>query len=244
MFSQIIAVAGRVLRQLVHDRRFLALSLLVPVAIMFMLWIFFDAVDNPMFEANTFVPPVSAFIVHFLTYVLCAIGLVRERTSQTLTRMFISGYRRASIIGGYVMAYTLLGTIQSAIVLAELNWLFELNYELGTFASIYLVTWMLAVVSIALGILVSNFARNEGQVLPFVPLILMPSVFFSGMIVAVDKLPDWISPLSVTTPMYYASEVIQSIIGTGGNSTMLLALIAYGAVVMSLAVVTLREQEA
>lgn len=243
MFNQTSAVAVRVLRQLSHDRRFVALTLVVPLVVIYMLWIFFDAVDRPLFDVQTFVPPVGAFFVHFLTYVLCAIVLVRERTAHTLTRMFVNGYRRTSIIGGYLLAYSLLATLQSLIILLELNALFEMHYGLETFVSIYVVMWVLAVISIALGILVSNFARNEGQVLPFIPLVLMPSVFFSGMILAVDKLPVWASWLSVTTPMYYAHSVIQDIIGAGGNSTLFIGLVIYGAVVLSLAVTTLREQD-
>jgi ABC-2 type transport system permease protein len=241
MFNQTSAVAVRVLKQLSHDRRFIGLSLAVPVVIIYLLSVFFDAVNRPFFDVKTFIPPVSAFLVHFLTYVLCAIVLVRERSAQTLTRMFVSGYRRLSIIGGYLAAYSILATLQSLIVLVMVNGLFELNYDGGTFFSMFVVIWLLAIISIALGIFISNFARNEGQVFPFIPLMTMPSVFFSGMILSIDQLPAWAAPLSYTTPMYYANEVIQSIIGRGGNPTMLIGLIAYGGLILLLAVVTLRE---
>lgn len=241
MINQTSAVTIRVLKQLSHDRRFIALTLLVPIVIIYLLWIFFDAVERPFFDVETFVPPVSAFIVHFLTYVLCAIVLVRERSAHTLTRMFVSGYQRVSIIGGYLVAYSLLATLQSLIVLIMLNSLFKLNYDLQTFISMYIVIWLLAIISIALGIFVSNFARNEGQVFPFIPLILMPSVFFSGMIMSVDQLPSWIEPLSYTTPMYYANQTIQDIIGAGGDAAYLIGLILYGVVILGLAIATLRE---
>jgi len=120
MMSQTLAVSSRVLNQLRHDRRFVVITLIVPIVIIYLLWIFFDAVERPFFAVETFIPPVSAFIFHFLTYVLCAIVLVRERTAETLSRMFVSGYRRISIIGGYLLAYSLLATLQSLIVLVEL----------------------------------------------------------------------------------------------------------------------------
>ena len=37
MLNQVLAVASRVLRQLVHDKRFLALSLIVPLALIYVL---------------------------------------------------------------------------------------------------------------------------------------------------------------------------------------------------------------
>ncbi|MDQ7025597.1 MAG: ABC transporter permease [Anaerolineae bacterium] len=242
MLNQVFAVAGRVLRQLVHDRRFLALSLIVPVLLIYIMAVFFEAVDNPIFSADDFIPPVGAFLVHFLTYVLSAIVLVRERTQQTMTRMFVSGYRRGSIIMGYVLAYTVLATLQSLIVIIELQVLFDLGFTTLRFFQMYLVIWMLAIISIALGIFVSNFARNEGQVLPMMPLILVPSIFFSGMIVAVDKMPAWVGWFSFLTPMYYANNVIGAIIADDTVTMLLVWLLVYGAVVMSLAVLTLREQ--
>jgi ABC-2 type transport system permease protein len=243
MLNQIVAVASRVIRQIIHDRRFLALSIMVPLLIIYILYVFFDSVNRPFFNAKEFVPPVGAFLVHFLTYVLSAIVLVRERTQQTMTRMFVSGYRKVSIIAGYVLAYTLIATVQSLIVIIELNVLFKLEYTGAKFLEMYLVIWLLAIISIALGIFISNFARNEGQVLPMIPLVLMPSIFFSGMIVAIDKMPNWVGWFSFLTPMYYANNTVDAI-AAGNPLTMLyVQLVIYGIVVMGLAVLTLREQD-
>ena len=241
MFSQSFAVASRVLRQVQRDRRFLALSLVAPLLVIFMLSLFFDAVERPFFDKKSFVPPIAAFLVHFLTYMLCAIGLVRERTQHTLTRMFVSGYQRLSIIGGYMMAYSVLATLQSLLVIIELEFLFQLNYEWERFFWLYLVIWMLALISIALGILVSNFARNEGQVLPMIPLVLVPSVFLSGLIVPAQALPAWINWISYLTPTYYANNAIQSL-KNGVDYGLMLQLLTYGVIILSLSVLTLREE--
>jgi ABC-2 type transport system permease protein len=243
MLNQTFAVAGRVLRQIIHDRRFLALSLVAPVLIIYILYVFFDSVNRPFFNAKEFVPPVAALLVHFLTYIISAIVLVRERTQLTLTRMFVSGYRKVSIIAGYVLAYSIIATIQSLIVLIELNWLFELQYTAAQFFEMYMVIWLLAVISIALGIFVSNFARNEGQVLPMIPLVLMPSVFFSGMIVAVDRMPNWVGWFSFLTPMYYANNTVDAIAAGNPLSMLYVQLVIYGILLMGLAVLTLREQD-
>ena len=242
MTSQILAVANRVLRQLTHDRRFMALSIVVPSVIIYMLYLFFEAMSNPFFDPKVFITPVGAFIVRFLTYILSTVVLVRERTQSTMTRMFISGYQRFSIIFGYVLAYVVIATLQSLIVLVMMNWLFELGYRWDEFLSMYAIIWLLAAISIALAILVSNFARNEGQVLPMIPLVTLPSVFFSGMIVAVDKLPEWISWLSYITPMFYATNAIEAL-SDGLDWALVGALLLYGVIVLGLAVFTLREQE-
>ena len=168
-----------------------------------------------------------------------------QATTLPLQRMFVNGYRQVEIIGGYVLAYTTLATLQSLLVLADLTWLFELDFSVGKLLSIYLVFWLLAVISIALGILVSNFCRTEGQVLPFVPLVAIPSVFLSGVIVSVDKLPGWAQWLSHVVPLYYANQVLQKLIEPAGGLSdawsSLATLPIYGVVVLFLATRTLRE---
>ncbi len=246
ILSNMLAVAARVLTQLRHDRRFLILALMLPAVTVYMLYLFFEGVDAPIFDPEKFIMPVGAFMVHFITYALCAIALVRERTAQTLGRMFVNGYRQVEIIGGYVLAYTLLATVQSLIVLIGLSLLFKLDYSTGTFVALYLTIWLLAIISIAMGILVSNFARNEGQVFPFIPLVIFLSVLFSGMILPTEKLPEWSRPASLITPMYYANLVVQALIkpnGTLGDTWGLAGLIAYGIAIFSLATFTLRELE-
>jgi ABC-2 type transport system permease protein len=244
MFSQIFAVAVRVLRQLSHDHRFVAVTLAMPFLVIYMLDIFFDAAPrNPLFNPQQFIVPMGAFLVHFLTYLLCAIVLVRERTAHTLARMFVNGYSKITIIGGYIIAYSLLATLQSLIVLLTMRVLFELDYDLQTMLSVFLVIWLLAVISIALGIFVSNFARNEGQVFPFIPLVILPSVFFSGLILPIDRLPEWASGLVYITPLYYATQAIHGFTNHDGNAALTWALPVYGLAVLVLATFTLREQE-
>lgn len=247
MIERTLAIMRRVLAQLIRDRRFLVLSVLAPFTVIYLLKVFFESAETPFFDPTSFVAPVGAFLVHFITYVLCAIVLVRERTAHTLTRMFVNGYRQHEIIVGYVLAYTTLATVQSLIVLTELNLLFDLGYSFGTLLSLYVVIWLLAIISIALGILVSNFARNEGQVFPFIPMIIVPNVFVSGIIVPVDRMPEWAQVLGWFTPLYYANEVIQEIILPNqsllDSLDRLVVLPIYGLAVLVLATLTLREMD-
>jgi len=245
MLKRTSVVAGRVLNQLRRDHRFVGISIIFPLIIIYFIKVVFDVLAAPSFNISVYVVPYAAFIVHFITFILTAIVLVRERTAGTLARMFVSGYSPIEIVIGYLLAYTVLATIQSLLVLIELNWIFELNYDASQLGSIYLVTWLLAIVSMAIGMLVSNFARNEGQVFPFIPLVLL-SVILSGIILPVEKLPDWVQMLSYLTPLYYVNQVLQNLIGggvLGDDWVQLLSLLAYGLVVVGLATLSLRESD-
>jgi ABC-2 type transport system permease protein len=247
MNSNIIAVMRRVLQQLRRDKRFVAISLVMPMIVVYLLSLFFEGVDSPIVDPKKFVMPIGTFIIHFITYALCAIVLVRERTGHTLARMFINGYTRLDIVGGYLLAYSVLATLQSLIVLVGLTVLFQLDYSLEIYLAVYLVTWLMAVFSIGLGMLISNFARNEGQVFPMIPLVIMVSVFFSGMLLPIERLPEFVQWVRFVTPMYYANQTIQNLISTSSTAPSpilpLIGLIIYGVVLLNAAALTLREEE-
>jgi ABC-2 type transport system permease protein len=247
--TRMLAITARVYRQLFKDRRFLVLSIAAPLVIIFFVKVTLDAL-TPSGRSNSedpFVMPIVAAIAFFLAYLLCALALVRERTRETLTRMFISGFRRQEIVGGYLLGYTGLATLQALLALIEANLLFKLSYPFDRQAALFLVVWLLAIVSVALGILVSNFARNEGQVLPFVPLVLFPSIFLSGILTrGVDHLPQWAQIVSYVIPLRYAGEIIQGLITTktlADEVGTLLVLLAYGLVLLGAATLTLREYD-
>jgi len=208
---QTFVIAQRVLVQLKGDRRFLALSLIGPLVIIYFLKLLFDTFP-PMVDAKSFTIPICAFIVHFLSFILCAILLVQERTRGTLERMMIGGFSKTSIIGGYTLGYFGLATLQAASVLTETIWLFKLSYDTKTVVMLFMVIWLLAIVSVMLGIFISTFAKQEAHVLPFIPIIILPSVFLTGMIIKMDGLPVWAQVIGKCLPLHYAVNIIQEII--------------------------------
>lgn len=229
---QSIIIAGRVLRQLKGDKRFLALSLIGPVVIILLLKLLFDALAKevpapPVLpnipgmpapelpkgpDTNGFILPATAFVIHFICFVVCSILLVQERTRGTLERMLISGFRKTSIIGGYTLGYFGLATIQSIIVVSEVLWLFDLEMTVESVILLFLVMWLLAVVSVMLGIFISTFARHEGHVFPFIPLLIMPSVFLTGVIVSPSSLPKPAELFGQLFPLRYANNILKELV--------------------------------
>lgn len=244
--NRTLIVARRVVRQLLHDRRLLALSILAPLVIVYFLKVFFDTMP-PGFDVARYAVPIAAFLVHFLSFLLCALVLVQERTGGTMERMFINGFRRAEIIGGYVLGYLGLATLQAVVVLAEVLLLFGLSYAVGVLLALFVVVWLLAIASVLLGIFVSTFARREGQVFPFIPLIILPSVFLSGLLIDIDRLPGWAQGVGHLLPLFYANTVLQQVIrpmGTLRNEWGALVVLAgYSVVLLLLASRTLSEVE-
>lgn len=244
--SRTLAITRRIYRQLLRDRRFLALSVLVPLVIIFLLKVTLDALQpgGAAGLTNGYVMPVVATVAFFLAYLLCSIALVGERTRGTLTRMFVCGYRRHEIILGYLLGFVGLATVQTMLALIEANLIFSLNYPLSRQLSLFLVIWLLATISVALGILFSTLARSEAQVVPFIPLVLLPSIFLSGVLTrGVGALPGWAQAISAIIPLRYASDIIQGLVGGGslqGQAGELALLLGIGVALLALSVGTLR----
>ena len=153
----------------------------------------------------------------------------------------------AEIIAGYVLGFLGLATSQAIAGLAEAIWLFELDYDEETLVMLFAVVWLLAIASVMPGIFISTFARHEDQVFPFVSLIILPSVFFSVLLVDVEELPTWADWLGHAFPLFWANDVIQDVIESGWTfeavQGSLAVLVAYSVAVLLLASLTLREIE-
>lgn len=146
-----------------------------------------------------------------------------------------------------MLGYLGLATLQAVAALTEVIWLFELDYDTKTLVTLFGVVWLLAIASVMLGIFVSTFAHQEGQVFPFIPLIILPSVFLSGLLMDTDLLPTWAEWLGHAFPLFYANNVIQEVIKPDGSLGAvwgnLAVLAGYGAALLVLASLTLREVE-
>jgi ABC-2 type transport system permease protein len=245
MTRRTLAIGARVTRQIRGDRRFVVAMIVIPILLLVFLKVVFDAMSVPAVGQQRYAVLGVTYVIHFVAFLLTALVVVGERVQGTLGRMFINGYRRIEIIGGYLGAYTLFATLQSALVLVVAHFLFSLDYSIGELGQIFFVIWLLAVLMMSIGILVSNLARNVAQVIPFVPAIVVPALFLSGIVVSVSLLPTWAQVLSRVTPLYYSTQVLQSFFTDGsifGNIWAFLLLPVLAIVVLGFAAMTLREE--
>jgi ABC-2 type transport system permease protein len=242
-------IAVRINRQIRRDPRLIVFSLGAPVVLVLLLKWVLDSLPSLQqlgVEVSDYAVPVAAFFIHFITYVLSTIALIRDRNSGTMARTFVSTYRRGEIVLGYLLGYSLLASVQAAITLGLVAWLFELDLlpDLGPILATLLA---LAVVSVALGLFVSSLARTEGQIFPFIPLLIVPSILLSDLVIPLDTLSDWLQALSRFVPLFWAEDVLQGILNRGETFQEVLpsfvGLLAFGAVLVLLSGLTLKERD-
>ncbi|AYF93056.1 ABC transporter permease [Apilactobacillus bombintestini] len=158
-------------------------------------------------------PTLLAFFVFLLVFLTSGMALLKERTSGTLGRLLATPVKRSEVIFGYTLSYGIMAIFQTIlIVLFTIN---VLDIEVtGSIWLILLTTFLLSIVAIAAGLLLSTFAKSEFQLMQFIPLVAIPQIFFSGLI-PLDSLATWAQDLSYIIPIKYASEAISNVMMRG-----------------------------
>ncbi|PKN64173.1 MAG: ABC transporter permease [Deltaproteobacteria bacterium HGW-Deltaproteobacteria-15] len=248
MLNSILAITCRIYSQLLGDKRFLALAVFVPLIIFYLFKVFIRALPVELFtNPEELYILITAFIIHFTSYVLCLIVIVRERRDETLSRMFVNNFNRSEIVIGYILGYAGLATLQAVLIMLEVAILFELSYTMSMMLSLFAVMWVLSLISIALGIMFSNLARTEAQIFPFIPLFILPTIFLSGLLLPMNSLPWSVRWLGYLIPFTYAQRAIKPMIaemsGIPSHLGEFAVLILYGILLLVLSSMTLKQRE-
>jgi ABC-2 type transport system permease protein len=134
-------------------------------------------------------PVLIAFFAFFFIFLLSAVSFLRERTTGTLERLMATPLRRGELVLGYLAGFSFFALLQAIVILLFTVLVLQVQYR-GNLATIFIVEAVLVVGAVSLGLLVSAAARNELQAVQFVPIVLLPQVFLSGLLIPVDQLRD------------------------------------------------------
>jgi ABC-2 type transport system permease protein len=240
--------AGRVLRQLRHDHRTIAMMLVLPsllLGLLYLLWKdlptlpgqpgIFDRVGLTMLG-------IFPFVVMFL---VTSIAMLRERTSGTLERLLTTPLARLDLLLGYGAAFGLMAALQAAVTVTVATTVYDLDVT-GSVWLVGLIAVVDAVLGVALGLLASAFARSEFQAVQFMPVIVLPQFFLCGLLVPVDQMAGWLQAISSVLPLTYAVEALQEV-GASESPTGTMwsdiAIVAGAALLaLALAAATLRRR--
>jgi ABC-2 type transport system permease protein len=194
-------------------------------------------------------PVLVAFFAFFFIFLLSAVSFLRERTSGTLERLMATPLRRGELVIGYLLGFSFFALLQALVIIAFTIFVLKVHYA-GSFASIFIVEAVLVVGAVSLGLLVSAAARNELQAVQFVPLVLLPQMFLSGLLVPVAQLPDYLRPFSAIMPLTYANEALKAVMVKGyalGDPLVLRdvgVLVLFGVLMASGAIASIRREVA
>lgn len=162
---------------------------------------------------DSFGPVMIGFFSFFFVFLLAGVAFLRERTTGTLERLMATPIRRREIVLGYLGGFGLFAIVQATLVA------FFAVYVLGMYMDgaiwlVLLVNLLLTLTALTLGTLLSAFAGSEFQIIQFVPIVIVPQAFFSGLF-PLDGLTPWLKWLSYVMPLYYGGDALKSIMLRG-----------------------------
>ena len=159
---------------------------------------------------TSMIPVLIGFVVFFFVFLISGMALLKERTSGTLERLLATPVKRSEIVYGYMLSYGLIVIFQTAVVVLAAIWLLDVEV-VGNLFNVIIVNVVLALVALAFGILLSTLAKSEFQMMQFNPLVIMPQLFFSG-IIPLSSMGDWAQTVGKFLPLTYSGDAMSQII--------------------------------
>ncbi|MBU3177983.1 ABC transporter permease [Clostridium estertheticum] len=162
---------------------------------------------------DSMAPILMGFFIFFFVFLIAGVAFLRERISGTLDRILATPLKRWEIVLGYFLGFGSFVAIQTIIL--QIFSVYGLNVPMvGSFCAVLVINLVLASGSLALGTLLSAFARNEFQLFQFIPIVIVPQIMFSG-IFDLRNSPVWAKILSKIFPMTYGAEALKDVMLRG-----------------------------
>lgn len=197
--------------------------------------------DSTFFES--FLPIFLGFFVFFFVFLISGISLLNERTTGTLSRLLATPIRRGEIITGYLIGYGIFAVIQTLLTVTFAITVFKIHL-VGNIWLVFLINFLLALVALTFGIFISTFANSEFQMIQFIPLVVVPQIFFSGLI-PVSGMATWLQWIAHIMPLYYGANALTDVVTKGADITAiggnLLVLLGFMSVLTILNIVGMKR---
>lgn len=167
--------------------------------------------DDSYFDSMGYV--FLTLLVLMFTFIVSGMSIVREHFSNTLERLLMTPMKRWQIISGYTCGFGVIAVIQSLLLLVLTVFVLKVPI-VGSFWLATLILILLALCAVELGTLISIYADSEFQVAQFIPVMIIPQLFFTG-IIPLDLIPYNLGKLSYIMPIYYAATPLKGIMVKG-----------------------------
>ena len=201
---------------------------------------------GPQYTATDALAPALIGLFSFIfVFLLTSVAFLRERSQGTLDRLMVSPLSRTELVIGYVLGFVLFGFLQSALVLLFVIGVLRVHYA-GNLGLLFLVTLILTFGGVNMGIFASAFARNELQVVQFIPLALAPQILLAGIFFPVATLPVVLKQIAYILPLTYANFALKDVmlkgLGVGAIWPDLAFLVGFAALMVIGAAYSLRQE--
>ena len=154
---------------------------------------------NPTLSSTAYtIPGLLGMICMFLTILITAISLVRERETGTLEQLLVTPVTALEVILGKILPF---GVVAMGAITASVffGWLVFGVYPTGNVWLLLAVTPIFLLIGLSMGLLISSLAKSSGDAVERSVLIMVPQMMLS----------DFLFPLALMAlPFRVIGEVI------------------------------------
>lgn len=195
---------------------------------------------------DSFGPVLIGFFSFFFVFMLAGVAFLRERTTGTLERLLATPIRRSEVVAGYLLGFGLFTLLQASLIAWYSIQILGM-YMVGSVWLVLLINLLLTLAALTLGTLLSSYARTEFQIIQFIPIVIVPQVFFSGLF-SLESMDPWLQKLSFIMPLYYGADAMRGIMlrgeGFSDIQTNVYVLLGFSAAFALLNIAALKKQRA
>ncbi len=162
-----------------------------------------DILYNPeLRSANMMIPGLAGMVILFITSMMTALGIVREKEHGTLEQVVVSPIRPLELMLGKLIPYTIIGLFDFALVVTAGIFIFDVPFAGNLLVFVALATLFL-LSTLGIGLLVSTLAENQQQAIQMSLFMVFPQFLVSGMIFPLTAMPVAIRYIAYLFPLTY-----------------------------------------
>lgn len=161
------------------------------------------------------------FMIFFFVFLVAGISFLQERTSGTLEKLLSAPIQRWQIVAGYVFGFGFITILQSIFISGYCVYVLKVMM-LGSLGWVLTITTLAAITALTLGCLVSTAANNEFQMIQFIPIVIIPQFFFTGLF----DLAPWLNYVGYIMPLHYIADALTQVMIKGHGFSFIAADIA------------------
>ena len=172
---------------------------------------------NPTLETSYFmVPGVMCILLCMTSLILTSMSITREKELGTFEMLISAPVSASEVVYGKTIPYVVLGMATVPLILAVAVFGFGVPMR-GSLLVLLIASFAFVCTAVAIGTLISTFARNQQQSMLGGFLFLFPAILLSGLMFPLENMPLIMKWVSYVDPLSHFLALLRNILLKGGE---------------------------
>ncbi len=193
---------------------------------------------------NYFVPGVIVNIVALVTIMLTAMAIVREKEIGTMEQLMVTPIRPLELIAGKTLPFALAGLFEVAFITTAALLVFGIPLR-GSLFLLFVSAVLFLMSTAGVGLFLSTVSQTQQQAVMGSFFFFTPAFMLSGFAFPIRNMPEVVQFISYFNPIRYFITIVRGLFlkGTGVDVLwpQMLALLAYGVVILTVSALRFRK---